>query len=85
MLGDVWLSGGQSTTGVPLYFALNGADAVKASDGEASREFGSAALHSCRYGDYIDGAQGWRALATVHSAASPRMLIFAGSVPNTEG
>ena len=30
MVGDVWLCGGQSNIGLPLRFALNGADEVKA-------------------------------------------------------
>jgi len=55
MVGDVWLCGGQSNMGLPLRFALNGADEVKAANYPDIRFFTVATHVAYRPTDLLEG------------------------------
>ena len=55
MVGDVWLCGGQSNMGLPLRFALNGADEAKAANYPDIRFFTVATRVAYRPTDLLEG------------------------------
>jgi sialate O-acetylesterase len=55
MVGDVWLCGGQSNMGLPLRFALNGEQEVKAANYPEIRFFTVATRAAYRPTDVVDG------------------------------
>jgi sialate O-acetylesterase len=61
LVGDVWLCGGQSNMQVPLRFARNSADEVKAADHPEIRFFTVAGHAAYHHADLIEG--NWKAVA----------------------
>ena len=55
LVGDVWLCGGQSNMGLPLRFARNGADEVKAANYPQIRFFTVAGHPAYRHTDQVEG------------------------------
>jgi sialate O-acetylesterase len=60
LVGDVWLCGGQSNMQVPLRFARNGADDVKAADHPEIRFFTVAGHAAYHHTDLVEG--NWKAV-----------------------
>jgi sialate O-acetylesterase len=60
LVGDVWLCGGQSNMQVPLRFARNGADEVKAADHPDIRFFTVAGHAAYHHTDLVEG--NWKAV-----------------------
>ena len=56
LVGDVWLCGGQSNMGVPLRFARNGEDEVKAANFPEIRFFSVAPHPAYRHTDVVEGS-----------------------------
>lgn len=61
LVGDVWLCGGQSNMGLPLRFARNGPEEVKAANYPDIRFFSVAAHSAYRHTDVVDGS--WKAIS----------------------
>ena len=60
LIGDVWLCGGQSNIGLPLRFARNGADEVKAANHPEIRFFDVASHAAYHHTDLVEG--NWKAV-----------------------
>jgi sialate O-acetylesterase len=60
VVGDVWLCGGQSNMGLPLRFARNGADEVKAANHPEIRFFDVAGHAAYHHTDLVEG--NWKAV-----------------------
>ena len=61
MVGDVWLCGGQSNMGLPLQFARNGADEVKAANYPEIRFFSVSGNPAYHHHDIVEGS--WKAVS----------------------